>query len=357
MGNRRHPHPMKEIALQAGLGLATVDRVLHRRPGVHPQTTRRVAQAIEELDRQREQVGLVGRKFLIDVVLDSPARFTTLVRQALEAECPLLHPAIFRARYACFESATPQQMITTLDGIAAKGSHGVLLTAQEKPELVEAVARLHARGIPVVTLASDLASAHRLAYVGMDNRAAGETAAYLLGQCLGGAAGAVLVSLGSMRFRGHEAREIGFRQYLRQHHPGLRVVEVSEGVGLHDSTASLVRQALAQDADIVAVYSIGGANQAILDAFAECGRRCRAFVGHDLDDDNLELLRRHRLTALLHHDLRHDVRMACLHLMRAQGVGPARVTSSGSSVQVITPCNLPGAADGPAASTPRARNP
>lgn len=43
-----HTFAMKELALQAGVSLATVDRVLHRRPGVHPSTQRRVEQAHAE---------------------------------------------------------------------------------------------------------------------------------------------------------------------------------------------------------------------------------------------------------------------------------------------------------------------
>src|SRR3954465_12403185 len=37
---------LKDIARQAGVSLATVDRVLHNRPGVRPDTVRRVKEAI-----------------------------------------------------------------------------------------------------------------------------------------------------------------------------------------------------------------------------------------------------------------------------------------------------------------------
>ena len=40
------------------------------------------------------------------------------------------------------------------------------------------------------------------------------------------------------------------------------------------------------------------------------------FIGHDLDDDNLALLRAGRLSAVLHHDLHHDLHMACLSVMQ-----------------------------------------
>ena len=38
---------LKDIARQAGVSLATVDRVLHNRPGVRADTVRRVKEAIE----------------------------------------------------------------------------------------------------------------------------------------------------------------------------------------------------------------------------------------------------------------------------------------------------------------------
>ena len=79
---------LKQIALQAGVGLATVDRVLHGREGVSPSMRRRVEQALRELGRQSEQTVLAGRKFMIDLVMEAPRRFTQLVAEALEAEMP-----------------------------------------------------------------------------------------------------------------------------------------------------------------------------------------------------------------------------------------------------------------------------
>ena len=41
------PLTLRDIARQAGVSLATVDRVLHNRPGVRPDTVRRVKEAVE----------------------------------------------------------------------------------------------------------------------------------------------------------------------------------------------------------------------------------------------------------------------------------------------------------------------
>ncbi len=331
---------VKDIAQQAGVSVATVDRVLNGRPNVRAHMARRVEQAVQELTQQSRQVGLVGRKFMIDLVMETPERFSRVVRQALEREMATLQPVVFRARYALQPLWSPAELVAQLDRIASRGSHGVLLKAPDLPEIVAAVNRLVERGIPVITLVTDLPLSRRQGYVGLDNRAAGETAAYLIGQWLGTRRAGVLVSLSSVRFRGEEEREISFRQALRRRHPRLTLHDVSEGHGEHARTARLVQAKLLAHPDLVAVYSIGGANAAILEAFAQVGRRCRCFIGHDLDADNLPLLRAGQLSAVLHHNLSHDMRNACLQVMAAHGAAGG-VASGLSNIEVITPFNLP----------------
>ncbi|MER7491893.1 LacI family transcriptional regulator [Streptomyces pharetrae CZA14] len=336
-----HPFPLREIARQAGLSEATVDRVLNGRGGVRPSTAQEVHRAIADLDRQRTQVRLVGRTFMIDIVMQAPERFSTAVRTALEAELPGLHPAVLRSRFHFRETGPVDEQLATLDRIARRGSQGVILKAPDVPEVTAAVGRLAAAGIPVVTLVTDLPASARIGYVGIDNRAAGATAAYLMGQWLGDRPAHVLTSLSSGFFRNEEEREMGFRATLRARHPGRTLVEIAEGQGLDATQYDLVRAALDRDPEIRAVYSIGGGNLATLRAFEDAGRECAVLVAHDLDHDNTRLLREHRLSAVLHHDLRHDLREACRLVMRAHGALPPAGPTLPSPIQVVTPYNMP----------------
>ena len=330
--SRKHPYPLREIARQAGVSEATVDRVLNGRGGVRTSTEQTVHQAIDELDRQRTQLRLTGRTFLVDVVMQAPARFTAAVRAALEAELPTLRPAVFRARFHLRETASAAEVVALLDDVRRRGSHGVLLKGPDVPEVAEAGQRLVAAGIPVVTLVTDVPASGRLAYVGIDNRAAGATAAYLIGQWLGDTAGDVLLTLSRSVFRGEEEREMGFRATLRDR--ALVVVPDTEGLD-----ATRVVAALDAHPGIRAVYSIGGGNTAILDAFGH--RECRVFIAHDLDADNVALLRAGRISAVLHHDLGQDMRRACHVIMQAHRALPGGILSWPSSIQVVTPFNAP----------------
>ncbi|PRY12611.1 LacI family DNA-binding transcriptional regulator [Kineococcus rhizosphaerae] len=335
-----HPYRIREIAQQAGLSTATVDRVLHGRAGVRAGTVAEVHRAIADLQRQASQVGLGGATFFVDLVVLAPDRFSRAVRAALEAELPTLRPAVVRARFHFRQDGSAADLADVLDGVGRRGSSGVLLKAPDDPAVVAAVARLEERGIPVVTFVTDVPASRRVAYVGMDDRAAGATAAYLLTAVAPGSGG-VLVSLSRSTFRGEGDREQGFRAALRELAPGVPVHVVEGGDGLEDSTRASVAQVLAGEPGIDAVYSAGGGNRAVLAAFDDAGRVPRGFVAHDLDADNVVLLRERRLTAVLHHDLRADVRRVCRAVMQVQGALPGRPSSRPSQIQVITPYNEP----------------
>jgi LacI family transcriptional regulator len=336
-----HPYRIREIAVQAGLSERTVDRVLNNRGGVRVSTVREVQQAIADLDRQRSQLRLGGRTFIIDVVMQAPERFSSAVRNALEAELPSLRPPMVRSRFHFRETCPTEELVAALERIRMRGSQGVILKAPDLPEIITACSQLIRAGIPVVTLVTDLPGSQRLAYIGMDNRAAGATAAYLLGQWLGDRPGNILVTLSREFFRGEEEREMGFRSSIRSRYSNRSLVEIDNSDGLDETMRGLVLAALETDPDINAVYSIGGGNLAIVEAFASTGRNYSVFVAHDLDQDNTRLLRSGRISAVLHHDLNQDMRRACQAIMQAHQALPEAVFAWPSNIHVITPYNMP----------------
>lgn len=331
-----HRYKVREIAQQCGLSEATVDRVLNDRPGVRQNTHAEVMQAIADLDKQRAQLRLVGRRYLVDVVMQTPQRFSDAFRVAVEAELPAFAPAMVRARFHLWESGSPAQMVETLAGL--RGSHGVVLKAQDDPDVAEAIDALVATGVPVVTYSTDVPTSTRCAYVGIDNHGAGMTAAYLMDRWLGDRPGDVLITLSRTVFRGEGEREVGFRSALRP--TGRAVVEVSDSDGIDATNERLVLEALTAHPTVRAVYSVGGGNAATVAAFDRLGRECDVFIAHDLDADNRRLLRDGRISAVLHNDLRADARLAIRLVLAERGALPAEHARP-TPIQVVTPFNVP----------------
>ncbi|VEG56751.1 regulatory protein LacI [Mycolicibacterium aurum] len=331
-----HRYKVREIAQQSGLSEATVDRVLNNRPGVRENTVAEVNQAIADLDKQRAQLRLNGRRYLIDVVMQTPTRFSDAFRAAVEAELPAFAPAMVRARFHLWESGSTAQMVEALSRL--RGSHGVVLKAQDDPVVAEAIDRLVDTGVPVVTYATDVPASSRCGYVGIDNHGAGVTAAYLVQQWLGSSPSGVLITLSRTVFRGEGEREVGFRSALRA--SGRSVVEVSGSDGIDATNERLVLEALEANPGVEAVYSVGGGNVATVAAFDRIGRACKVFVAHDLDADNVRLLRDGRISAVLHNDLRADARLALRLILQERGALPVEPVRP-VPIQVITPYNVP----------------
>ena len=303
---------LKEIAHQAGLSLATVDRVVHDRAHVRALTRARVQAAQDELHRQHAASLLGEKRVTLDIVMQAPERFSTAVRAAFEAELPLMRPAPFRARFHLAEVMEEREIVALLRSIARRGTQGIVLKAPATAGIAACLADLAARKIPVVTYVTDVAAPLRLAYVGMQNTRAGATAAYLLSRMAPPQSARVLITLSSLAFEGEEARRVGFAGYLAQHAPHLAMTTVSEGFGVNRATGELIGQALQDHPDISCVYSIGGGNTAILQAFAATGRKIAVFAAHDLDRTNTELLKSGQVSFVIHHSFRQDARRVAL---------------------------------------------
>lgn len=336
-----HRFPIKEVALQAGLSTATVDRVINNRANVSPQTRLRVAGAIEELEGQEAQLAARGRRMFIDFVVEAPARFSDEVRRAAEDVLSSITTAVCRPRFSIQEIMTEQDVVANLRRIAKRGSQGVCLKARDLPLIRAAIDELAEARIPVVTLVTDISSARRTSYTGLDNPSAGRTAAYLIARTLADQSGVVLTTKSQDSFLGEEERDKGFVETLNHLSPNLWIVDVSGGSGVASETARAVEAAHDKLEGLVAVYSMGGANAAILQVLSEHNLIPQIYVAHDLDRDNKRLLEAGHIDYVLHHDLKVDIRNAYLAILHHHRLAPMAEAAGSSAIQIITPMNLP----------------
>ena len=116
----------------------------------------------------------------------------------------------------------------TLERVAP-GSDGVGVVPVDHPVVREAARAIAARGVPVLTLISDIAGLPTVGYIGIDNRAAGRLAGYLLGRLMPPGRAEIALFTGSLSYRGHEEREMGFRHLIAEEFPRLSHRRVPRG--------------------------------------------------------------------------------------------------------------------------------
>lgn len=336
-----HRFPIKEIARQAGLGTATVDRVLNGRAHVSPQTRLRVSAAIDELTEQEAQLAARGRRLFFDFVVEAPSRFSREVRRAAEAILPQIGPAACRPRFLLQEIMEEDEVLRALQRILKRGSHGVCLKARDTIRIREAVNGLLAAKIPVVTLVTDIGGTDRLTYVGLDNAGAGRTAAFLVAKTVRNSNGTVLASRSHDRFLGEAEREVAFLETLKSLCPNMHILSVQGGGGVDVGTSMLLDGVLEPISDLRAVYSMGGGNRTILAELSDHGHRADVFVAHDLDEENRSLLKERKLDFVLHHDLRQDMKQAFHTFLTYHRLLAEPVDTTRSTAQIVTPENVP----------------
>jgi LacI family transcriptional regulator len=223
---------LKDIARQAGVSLATVDRVLHNRAGVRPDTVRRVKEAIvrnafrphvaaAELARGR------ARRFAF-VMPSGPNLFMQQIQSYLGEMSTWLSARRLAVEMVATDVFDPVVLAATLESLAGDFD-GVAVVALDHPSVRAAINDLVDGGTKVVTLVSDVPSSRRHHYVGIDNIAAGRTAGTLVGRLVGPRQGKVAIVAGSQGLRDHAERIFGFNQVIASEFSQLDVLPVLEG--------------------------------------------------------------------------------------------------------------------------------
>jgi LacI family transcriptional regulator len=288
---------ISDLAKEAGVSTATVDRVINRRGGVRQPTVHRVLNAAERLGYHLPPEILATNRpepMRLAFVLPMGAnRYLQMLAETIGRAGEEMKPFNVECQVDLVTSFNPKALADRLNSLAGDFD-GVAFMALEHPLVREAVAALHAEDMFVLTLISDLSNSARSAFVGMDNRAAGRTAGHLLGRFIGAPDeehNKVAMFAGSLSYRGHEEREMGFRHILAESFPWLEVIGLREG---RDDPASNFLQAqtlLQQHPDLIGIYNVGGASEGIARALAQAKRGRRvAFIGHGLTRETRTLL-------------------------------------------------------------------
>lgn len=286
---------MADIARAANVSTATVDRVLNRRSGVRDATAQRVLKAAGALDYLPETAlyaALAPPPLRLSFLLPAGTnRFIRMLGDMVGYSQEHWAPFNVTCRAEFIEVFNPQALAAALLR-HGKRSDGIAMMALEHAVVREAVNTLAQQGVPVITLISDLSNSARAAYIGLDNRAAGRTAGYLIGRFIGARTTAkVALIAGSRSYRAHEEREAGFQHVIDELFKRLEVVGLREGQDDAEKNYRQTRALLAQHPDLGGIYNIGGASDGVARALKEAGRDHKVvFVGHGLTPDTRALL-------------------------------------------------------------------
>jgi len=277
---------IKDIANLAGVSRGTVDRVLNKRGGVHPDTQARVMEIAKALDYKPNKAGIVlsaqRRNLKIGVVMfgtNNP--FFDDVKEGLKRSENDL------SSYNCeiFVKSTPasneEDQIKAIDDLVRSGINALAIVPQNQDGVAKKIDELYAAGIPTITFNSDIPSSKRIAYVGSNYRKSGQTVAGLMQLFKHPTQVNIGVIGGLKSVLCHTERIEGFKDVI-SHDPNMKIVDIAWYNDEDDLCFEEVTNLLKEHPEINAMYFTAGAIESGCKAIKALGRdKDMMIITHD----------------------------------------------------------------------------
>ncbi len=309
-----------DIATLAKVSTATVDRVLNGRPGVSAANRQRVNSAAKSLGYlpSEDKVILPSRpahlEFFIPLGRSEFMHNLAATIRDFAADLPLVASCTIHP----IDGLLPENLVRAVEKTALR-TNGVGLITVDHPITRNAIRQLAESGVRVITIASDVLSSPRAAYVGVDNRVAGRTAGLVMGRMAGIRAGGnpapLALFLGTRAYHGHEERENGFRAVITEQFPHLHLLPAiktdEDSVTAQAATARLLRT----HPDIAGIYCVGAGRSGIARALADHGCTRPFVIFHDLTNVTRRLLAEDRIDVVIDQNARLTGEQAVIQLL------------------------------------------
>ncbi len=194
---------IRDIAEKAGVSIGTVDRVLHDRGEVSPETRKRVLGIIHEMRYEPDILARIlktKKKFKIAILLPAPDRENLFwkdpedgIRQALNDE---LHVgfSLIEGLYDQFDKSSFKRQANR---VLREIPDALIMAPVFYQESMSFLDRCSSAGIPFVVINSNICHKDQLCFIGQDSLKSGQLAARLLSYGLDTNKNLVIINIAS----------------------------------------------------------------------------------------------------------------------------------------------------------------
>lgn len=265
-----------DLSREAGVSVATVDRVLNGRLKVREETARKVHEAARRLEYHGANA--IHSRILADlpemhfgiILQKSEHAFYRNFAAALEDQLAAHTRHRLRATLKFVETIRPGELAELLRSMSGR-VQAVAATGLDHHDVTRAVTDLRSRGIPTFSLLSDYAQGVRESYVGLNNLKVGRAVGWLLSR-MAKRPGRIATFIGGHRYHGHELRETGLRSSFREYAPDLEVMSAQLNLEEPEVTYETTLAILDRHADLTGIYCAGGGMEGAIAALRETER-------------------------------------------------------------------------------------
>ena len=169
---------MQQVAELAGVSRGTVDRVLHGRPNVDAVVREKVLRAAEKLGYSCKKTASAPRhRAAILIPQWTDTYFNRQVISGIRRALRYIADDSFELLEVPLRTMTSQELVGAIGQQVENGVDGLIVRAENTPEVYLAIRQALESGIRVITYDGDIPDSGRACFVGQDLMRAGAIAA------------------------------------------------------------------------------------------------------------------------------------------------------------------------------------
>ena len=312
----------RDLAVAAGVSLATVDRVLNSRFGVQTKTITKVNEAAERIGFVRDiSAANLSRSRNYSFLFVLPSKGDQFLGELLN-KIEEANKAFAAERVAVtavqIDVNEPHAAANFLSNIDPEKYSGLAIMIPESPQVRDAINRLSERGIKVVQFLSGQPIAKEYDFVGTDNYASGATAGSLMRRFLQSSSGKIVVVAETMQSLSSIERRLGFDNVMSNHFPNITILPSLETYGDDARAQRIIDNTFRNYPDIVGFYVISSEARIpieIITRYPDTKKIIR--IAHERTPFTEDALKLDELDAVIAQNPGHVVRSA-LRILRAR---------------------------------------
>ncbi len=272
---------IREIALMCGVSRGTVDRVINGRGKVHPETEKRILEALEKAGYQKNILGraLTVRKTspLISVIVSSEGNpfFHDVLEGIRKAESELKDYGVI-VKVVPMRGYKKLKQLELIKSVEEETAALVLQPINDKL-IIDKVNELAQQGLPTIAINSDIQGSKRLCYVGSDYEKGGKTAAGIVRLATGGKATLGIIT-GVESVLGHRQRLDGFVAQILSACPGIRIAGMAAAQDDENMAYEATLELLQAHAQIDTLMVIAAGMEGVCRGVKEMGKETKISV-------------------------------------------------------------------------------
>lgn len=282
---------LKDIAKSLNISIGTVERAIHGKQDIKPETKELILEKINELNYRPNKFARslsVKNKKKIAVIIPYNSFFWQRVKEGIDSAANEVGYYGTTVEVICINRMDSNIVLSHLKNFKKEHYNGVILVPIGLENLKEEL-NDYSKGMQTLAfLNDDIQDVKRQFYVGPDNILIGSLAGELTGKFTRGNGKCLLVTV--VRTKSLEMpveckqRLSGFQRVIYREYPEIKTDLLTYEINTNDEYSVIVKR-LEIDREITSIYSIDGFLGEAALALKDSGRSDVVLIGHEMSDE------------------------------------------------------------------------